>query len=72
MRVQCVTYCILTRVLIRVHSYGSPISMADYSQELFSIPPGADPNDVGYAVVHKISSRIEKELFDMTINASDW
>ncbi len=46
--------------------------MADYSQELFSIPPGADPNDVGYAVVHKMSSRIEKELFDMTINASDW
>ncbi|KAK0440329.1 hypothetical protein EV421DRAFT_1962302 [Armillaria borealis] len=56
---------------IRVH-YGSPISMADYTQELFSIPPGADPNGVGYAVVHKISSRIEKELFDMTINANDW
>ncbi|KAK0475829.1 acyltransferase [Armillaria novae-zelandiae] len=56
---------------MRVH-YGSPISMADYSQELFGIPPGADPNDVGYAVVHKISNRIEKELFDMTINANDW
>ncbi|KAK0216874.1 hypothetical protein IW262DRAFT_1507360, partial [Armillaria fumosa] len=52
--------------------YGSPISMADYSQELFGIPPGADPNDVGYAVVHKISNRIEKELFNMTINANDW
>ncbi|KAG7440745.1 uncharacterized protein BT62DRAFT_1012338 [Guyanagaster necrorhizus] len=56
---------------MRVH-YGSPISMADYSHELFDIPPGADPKDVGYAVVHKISSRIEKELFDITINASDW
>ncbi|KAK0495757.1 hypothetical protein EDD18DRAFT_1354256 [Armillaria luteobubalina] len=56
---------------IRVH-YGSPISMADYSQELFGISPGADPNDVGYAVAHKISSRIEKELFDMTVNANDW
>ncbi|SJL09105.1 uncharacterized protein ARMOST_12481 [Armillaria ostoyae] len=56
---------------MRVH-YGSPISMADYTKELFGIPPGADPNDVGYAVVHEISSRIEKELFDMTINANDW
>ncbi|KAK0186468.1 acyltransferase [Armillaria mellea] len=56
---------------MRVH-YGSPISMADYTQELFGTTPGADPNDVGYAAVHKISSRIEKELFDMTINANDW
>ncbi|KAK0443087.1 glycerol-3-phosphate O-acyltransferase [Desarmillaria tabescens] len=55
----------------RVH-YGPPISMADYTQELFDISPGADPNDAGYAVVHNISNRIEKELFDMTINANDW
>ncbi|KAK0199762.1 hypothetical protein DFS33DRAFT_1233865, partial [Desarmillaria ectypa] len=59
MRIQCVTY-------------GPPISMEDYTQELFGIPPGADPDDVGYTVVQQISSRIEKELFDITINANDW
>ncbi|KAF8915691.1 hypothetical protein CPB85DRAFT_1292856, partial [Mucidula mucida] len=52
--------------------YGTPIPMSDYIEELFDVPPGANPDDVAYRVVQKVTSRIEQQLFAMTINATDW
>ncbi|KAF9025241.1 hypothetical protein BDZ89DRAFT_1016948 [Hymenopellis radicata] len=52
--------------------YGTPIRMSDYVEELFDVPPGANPDDVAYRVVQKVTQRIEQQLFAMTINASDW
>lgn len=52
--------------------YGKPIRLAEYTDELFTIPPDTNPDTIAYGVVQKISQRIEQELMSMTINASDW
>ncbi|KAK0220633.1 ribosomal protein S11-domain-containing protein [Armillaria fumosa] len=39
---------------------------------VYCLVPRADSNDVDYSVVQRISSRMENELFDMTINVNDW
>lgn len=56
-----------SRILVK---YCSPIHVDDYAEELFE--ETADPDAASRSVVKKITTQVEKQMVENTINAPDW
>lgn len=53
-----------------IYRYGEPIQMDEYTKELFD--EDLDPEEAAKSVVKKLNAEIEKRLFGLSVNASDW
>jgi glycerol-3-phosphate O-acyltransferase/dihydroxyacetone phosphate acyltransferase len=50
--------------------YGKPIQIDSFAERLLSRPP--EDEETSRAVVKEIMAEIEREMFELTINAPDW